>query len=303
MAINETVRDIENNPSKTKTVTLDLQKVVPLDNQGDEAYVLNSTSTAAKIGGGTAAPIFVREFKAGYCQSSGFKNPPFNISGTNNTLKVSIDGSTARSITLTTGNGLTGDDIASDLQSKINALAGTGQLEDGNLAFLNATVEFINNRFRILSGSISNTYTGVGKSSVDVLAGDSNNATETLGFDKKVVSESMAGKQATETVLSSAYTSGGPTLTVESTTGLDAGYAFSIYDGTNREYFIASGVGANTIDIVGSGGLTYSYSGGAVVQRIFERDPISDLSSPYDTVDSIVRFSLRAIANQLDFTV
>jgi hypothetical protein len=303
MAINEVVRDIENNPSRTKTVTLDLQKIVPLDNQGDEAYVLNSTSTATKIGGGTASPIFVREYKVGYCQSSGFKNSPFNISGTNNSLKVSIDGSTARTVTLASGNGLSGDDLARDLQAKINALAGTGQLEANNLAFLNATVEFINNRFRILSGSISNTYTGVGKSSVDVVAGDSNNATLTLGFDKKTYSESMAGKQATETILSAGYTSGGPTLTVESTTGLAAGYAFSIFDGTNREYFVASGVGSNSIDIVGSGGLTFSYSGGAVVQRIFERDPIADVASPLDNVDSIVRFSLRAIANQLDFSI
>ena len=40
-----------------------------------------------------------------------------------------------------------GEDVAADLQAKINALAGVGQLEAGNLAFLNATVEFRNNKF------------------------------------------------------------------------------------------------------------------------------------------------------------
>lgn len=302
MAINETVRDIENNPSRTKTVTLDLQKIVPLDNQGDEAYVLNSTSTATKIGGGTALPIFVREFKAGYCQSSGFKNPPFNITGTNNAMKVSIDGSVERTIILANGTGLTGENVANDIQSKINALAGTGQVEQYNLAFLNATVEFINNRFRIVSGSISNTYTGVGRTSVDVAAGDSNDASVTLGFDKKVVSEDIASKQATETILSSGYTASGTSLTVESTTGLTNGEAFSIYDGVNREYFVASGISSNTIGIVGSG-LGNNYASGSVVQKIFERDPIADLASPYENIDSVVRFSLRSIANQLDFSV
>jgi len=303
MAINETIRDLEINLTKTKTVTLDLAKVVPLDNQGDEIYILSSVSTAVKIGGGTALPIFVREFKAGYCQGSGFKSPPFTISGTNNALQVSIDGSVFRSIALASGNALTGEDVASDLQTKINALAGVGQLEANNLSFLNATVGFINNRFRLVSGAISNTYTGVGKSSADINAGVSNDASVTLGFDTKVVSEAMASKQATETILTSGYTGGASVLNVSATTGLAAGQPFSIYDGTNREYFVASGISSNTITISGATGVANSYTTGTVVQRLFERDPIAAIPSPYQDVDSIVRFSLRSIANQLDFTV
>jgi hypothetical protein len=303
MAINETVRDIENNPNKSKTVTLDLQKVVPIDNDGDEVYVVTSSSTATKIGGSTANPIFVREFKAGFCKSSGFKNPPFNISSSNLNLKISIDGSAFRAIALAIGNGLTGEDVAKDLESKINALAGTGQVEAANLAFLNATVEFKNNRFNIVSGSISNTYTGVGKSSVDVDAGDSNSAHITLGFDKKITSEALASKKATEASVASTYTAGELSITVNGTDDLSAGYAFSIYDGTNREYFVASGISVGEIGISGTTGLSHSYAVGSVVQRIFERDPMSDLASPYEDLDAIVRFSLRSIANQLDFSV
>lgn len=303
MSINESVKDVENFPSKSKTVTLDLQSIVPVDNNGDEVYVVTASSTATKIGTGTASPIYVREFKAGFCNSSGFKNPPFNISASNSNLKISIDGSTYRAISLDTGNGLAGEDIAKDLETKINALAGTHGLEEYNLAFWNATVEFKNNRFRIVSGSISNTYTGTGKSSVDVIDGDTNSALITLGFDKKVTSESLAGKRAAETTVASTYTAGESTITVTATDDFAAGYAFSIFDGTNREYFVASGVSVGEIGVSGTTGLNNSYSSGAVVQRIFERDPMSDIASPYEDIDAIVRFSLRSIANQLDFSI
>lgn len=301
MAINETVRDLENFPNVSKTVTLDQSKVVPVDNEGDEIYVLSATpgTGVTKLGGGTINPIFVREFKAGYARSSGLKDAPFTITGTNNTLRISIDGGIVRTITLTNGTSLSGDNVAADLQAQINALGGVGGLEALNLAYLNATVKFINGKFLIVAGSISNTYTGVGRSSVQVLAGLTNDAATTIGFDIYTSSEAISALQAVETSVSSTYTSGG-SLSVNSIVGLSAGDAFMITNGVDKEYFVASGISAGTIGISGSG-LAHTYSGGSLVQKIFEKDANADLASPYTTVDEITRFALRSVANQINF--
>lgn len=303
MAINESVKDLINNPTRTKTVTLDLQKIVPIDNNGDEVYVLSASgvSTVDKINGGTITPIFIRDFKAGYAKSSGFKNPPFTVTSGTSTFRVSVDGSTFRDITLSTGTGLTGPDIASDMQAKINALAGVGGVEEGNLGFLNATVEFVNNRFKFISGSVSNTYTGAAKSSFVLSSGTSNDGSVLLGLDKGVNSEALSSKIPVETTVTIAY-SGGVTLDVASTESMEANEAFTIYDGVNREYFVASGTAVGEITILGSG-LVNNYDVGAVVQKIFERDATAQLASPYEDIDSIVRFSLQSISSQIDFTV
>ena len=302
MALTETVRDIENYPSKSKTVTLDVLSIIPIDTQGDEKFVANASSTATKIGGGTIDPIFIREFKVGYAKSSGFVLPPFDINSSNNKLSISIDGSSAHEITLSSGTGLTGEDIASDLQTKLSSLAAVSGAEDRNLAFLNCSVEFVNNKLIVLAGSVSNTYTGVGKSSVSVAGTVSGSADVTLGFDKPVSSEDLSSKLPHETILTSGYAISGVSLSVESISGLSAGMAFSIYDGTNREYFIASGIGANSIGVQ-STALTHVYSTGSIVQRIFERDPGAKLASPYEDIDSLYRFALRSIANQINFAV
>jgi len=301
MAITTTIRDLENFPSVSKTVTLDQVSVVPVDNEGDEIYVLSATPGAGvvKLGGGTISPVFVRDFKAGYLRSSGLKNPPFTVSASNNTLRISIDGGTLRAITLTSGNNLSGANVASDLQAQINALAAVGGLEALNNSYLSATVKFLNNKFLIVSGSISNTFTGVGRSSMQVLAGLTNDASVTLGLNIVSSSENIAALQAVETSLSSTYSSGG-TLNVTASVGLVAGDAFMITNGTNKEYFVASGVTVSTIGISGSG-LVNTYSGGSLVQKIFERDANADLASPYTTVDELTRFALRSIANQVNF--
>lgn len=301
MAINETVQDLENYPSKTKTITLDIKKIIPIDNEGDEVYVGVASTTATKIGGGTIDPINIREFKVGYCKSSGFVEAPFTIASGNNQLKVSIDGSPERPIILSSGVGLTGDDIARDLQAQISALAAVSGIEDRNPAFLNCTVSFKNNRLVVIAGSLSNTYTGIGKTSVNVLPGDAGSADATLGFDKKIVSEELASKQATETLLSSSYSTG-TDLTVESIAGFSDGYACTITDGVNREYFVVSGSASNTLTMVGSG-LVNTYDAGSIIQRIFERDPSADLASPLDTIDDFYRFALKSIANQINFAV
>jgi len=202
MAITETVRDLEQNPNVTRTVTLDLQSVIPLDSEGDEKYVTSATpqtTAVSKISGGSITPIFLQEFKAGYSKSSGFKNPPFTVDSSANKLQISIDGSSYSTITLSSGIGLSGEDVAEDLQTKISAEAGTGETHEGNLGFLNALVEFKDSRFRIYSGTISNTYTGTAKSSVSVVPATSGDASVLLGFDMPIESETLSSKRPTET--------------------------------------------------------------------------------------------------------
>jgi hypothetical protein len=301
MAINELVYDLENRPNVSKTVTLDLKKVIPIDNQGDEVYVLSASTSAKKHGSATINPVYIREFKSGYCKSSGHVAGPFNIDVTNNKLNVSLDGSLTREITLASGVGLSGEDIASDIQTKLSALAAVSGVEQDNAAFLNCNVAYDNNRFTIVTGSMSNTYTGVGKSSALVLISTSGDARSLLGFDKQISSELISAKRAVETLVSSGYTSG-LSISVETVSGMAAGDAFTIFNGLNREYFVTSGVAANELQLHYS--LSNIYPIGSVIQKIFERDPDSDVvNSPHDTVDKIMRFGLMAIANQIDFSI
>lgn len=300
MALTENIRDIENFPATTKTVTLDLQKIIPIDEEGDEKYVLYSApgTGSLAVNGSAINRLYIRDFKAGYARSSGKKSSPFNVTSGSKSFQISIDGSSYETISLNEGTGLTGEAIADDMQNKINALYSTTQ--SGNLAFLNATVEFKNNAFLIVAGSISNTYVGTGKTSVALASGTSNDISVDLGLDKSYTSEALSSKQATETLLTSSYTASGYSLAVESIVNVASGEAITIFDGINREYSLVSGVAANTINLYVP--FNNSYDTGAVVQKIFERDPRAELASPYTTIDDVTRFALRSIANQIDFS-
>jgi hypothetical protein len=305
MAINELVRDLDLAPNVTRTVTLDLQSVIPVDNEGDEIYVTTATTTAvSKITGASITPIFLREFKVGYCKSSSFKNPPFTIQAGANSLRISIDGSSYYPITLSSGIGLSGEDVADDMQVQISALGGVDASAEGDLGFLNALVEFSENRFKITSGTVSNTYTGVGKSSVSVLPALTDDASVILGFNIPTESEALSSQIAKETILSVAF-SGSLNETELNVVDVDTyatGHAFTITDGVNREYFVATDVdsGLGTLTVT-SGSIANDYQPGAIVQRIFERDATGELASPYKDVDELVRFQLRSIANQIQF--
>lgn len=303
MAINETTQDAINNPGNTKTVTLDITKQVFADSEGDEQYALALSTTATnKITAGSIASTYIRDFKVGYCKSKKVAGP-FNINSSQNTLRISIDGSALRSVTLTSGIGLTPNDIVNDLQSKISALAGTGGLEQGNLGFLNADVEFMEGRFRILSGSVSDSLTGIAKSSVAVSSGLSGDVTSYLGFNIPIQSENLASKTSAETTTVSGFTASGSSVAVESVIGYNSGEAFTITDGQVREYFIATAItSGNSTITVASGTLLQNYAAGSVVQRIFEKDPDSSIAGALHTVDDIMRFSLKNTVNQIDYT-
>lgn len=303
MAINEPTQDSINNPGNIKTVTLDIIKNVFADSEGDEQYSLTLTTTAtSKISGDVISNAYIRDVKVGYSKSKKVTGP-FTIDGTNNQLQVSIDGSPAQIITLASGTSLTPKDIADNLQSQLSGLGGVGAPLEGDLGFLNASVDYIDGRFRILSGSISDTYTGAAKSSVAVTSG-SNDAAALLGFDIPIESEDLASKVPGETIVTSSFTASGTTLQLETVNGYNANEAYTITDGTNREYFIADAVASGTGQLtVASGAITNSYGVGSTVQKIFERDPDNTVASPFNTVDDIMRFSLKNIVNQINFTI
>lgn len=305
MAVTEDIRNLDFPLVTDKEATLELEKVVTTDSEGDEVYILSATPGATTLGtgGATISPTLTEYAKAGYVRSSGAASPPFTISASNNTFQISIDGSTVRSVTLDSGTGLTGDDIADDMQIKINALAATGGDEEGNLAFLNCIVSYENGRFVIVSGSLSKTYTGTGKSSVAITAGATNDVTATLGLDILASSEELSSILVSEAELTGVTiaTSGATLIPLDNVTNFSAGQAFSIYDGTNRDYFVATSISGSYL-VTHSGGVPDgTYSTGAIVQNIFERDPDATLASPYESVDDLVRALLRTIAVQIDF--
>jgi len=64
MAVNVTVRDIENFPGGTpKTITVDIIQIIPVGGmplEGDEIWVSSTTTAATASGGGSIQSIFKR---------------------------------------------------------------------------------------------------------------------------------------------------------------------------------------------------------------------------------------------------
>lgn len=304
MALTETVVNL-NYPGTEKTLTVELDKGITTTSEGDEVFLLKTspgTGTTA-AGGATISTVLVEHMRVGYVRSSGLAVPPFDITSSNKNLQVSFDGSAYYEITLSEGTGLTGEDVSDDLQTQINLLAAAGGAAEGNLAILNATVTWTKGKFLIMSGSSSNTFTGTSKSSVSVISGTSADARETLGFDIVHSSEVLAGKVVTETYITASATLGSAndSMLVESVANLSAGDAFSVTDGSDRDYFIATTISGNYL-LTHSGSLSKEYAPGSLVQKVFERDPNGSLASPLQTVDDVIRHNIRVIAGQIDFS-
>lgn len=313
MAINATVYDLENYPENSKTVTLDMLKIVPVGAQGDEKFVLTCRTSAysdftAKT---TIDDIFVQEFLCGWAKSSGFKGAVFTIeTGVNDTLKVKIDGVTAfQIITLAAGTNLTGDAVAIDIQAKLRELAEvhtpTGPI-DGNLGYMNCRCAFISSRFIIKSGTISKLLSGSGTDISSVKIDTTGTASGLLGFDLPVDSNTLAGTDIRE-VASSAYTAGDPVLTVADGLDITARDSLFITDGTQEDYFTAISGTSILINVAVSGthgfdGIAHTYSAGAKVQKLRYSDPEYTPGSCLSSVDDALTWGILSLANQIDFS-
>ena len=230
MAVNVTVRDIVSFPGGTpKTVTVDIIQIVPVAGQpleGDEIWVSSTTTAATASGGGSIESIFKNVMKRGWIRSSGLITGNIDIiSGDRIVIAIDEAIGSGVEIELTTGSNILPGDIASDIESLIQAQAtiGGGGSKTGNLSYLNAQVRFVNNKFEIESGTVSESFTGSGRSSVAVGAPAlGQDIRATLGFDITTDSLTLASRNIIETDLTSAYNSG-DTLTVRSTAGLSSG--------------------------------------------------------------------------------
>jgi hypothetical protein len=318
MAVNVTVRDIVNFPGGTaKTITLDIAQVVPNGGnpEGDEIWVTSSTTTATASGGGAIQDIFKNQMKRGFLRGVPPDNALLNI-GATDLLKVAIDEDIGSGvdITLTEGNNLLPTDVAQDMETQIREEAeiGLGGAKIGNLSYLNAQVRFVNGVFSIESGTVTDTFTGSGKSSVQIGAPDSGNDVRSeLGLDLTVSSENLALRNVAETALASAYTSG-DILEVGSTAGFSGGTSVEIRDDTNSQIVLVSGAGvaagltASQIRFVVSSGistnLAATYGIGSQVRQYHEIDT-ADPVSAITTVDQLYRFQIDSLVNQIDFSV
>lgn len=315
MAVNVTVRDLINFPGGTpKTITVDIVQVVPAGGspEGDEIWVTSSTTAATASGGGSIQSIFKNEMIRGFIKSSGLPTGNFTIPS-DARFKVAIDEDISEGvdITLESGSNLLADDIAQDIEDKIQgqAIIGGGGGKIGNLSYLNCQVRVVGGKFQIESGTVSDTFTGTGKSSVDVGAPDSGtDIRATLGFDIPTASETLAARVIVETSLASAYTSGN-ILEVDSTAGIGAGNAILVRDGVDSQTVLVSGAGvsdglaASEIQFVtaSGGGLAMTYEAGTMVQLLHEVD-VSDPVSATTTIDQLYRFQIDSQVNQIDFS-
>jgi hypothetical protein len=326
MAVNVTVYDLENYPDNSKTVTVDIKKVTPIGYEGDEQWVVSCTTTAYSDNTNRTAiqDVYIQEIKGGWSKSSGLVTSPFSVT-TSNKLRLRLDGDLPSGtdtqivgtganayweITLTSSGTITGDAIATDMETQIRALADSSDMSSTYLlSYMNASVEYADDKFKIISGSISSSYTGTNKSSVDVYpTAFASSCTATLGFDLPVDTETLAGISMKEVTTTSGY-SGGVDLAVSAGLGSTVvGRPIYITDGVNSEYFFAdTGSVETSLKIRSLGGnqaLVNSYSSGTgtKVQKLSWWDADAQPTNYYEDVDAAVRWAIKTQANQIDYS-
>jgi len=326
MALSIDTQDLENYPGVTKKITVDLNSIVPIGAEGDEKFVLSTSTNAYSDNSNRTAiqDLYITDMLAGWAKSSGFAGAAgkFYLDSSHNKLKIKMDST----ISGTDGNGyyditltynddntpIAGEVVASDLEKKIRAVAAYISPVDVGFskAYANASVEYKNGKFWIVSGSISSYYSGNNKSAVSVIAADSDDCSVELGFNLPTTSYDLANVAVKETLLNADYIADTSILSVNTGTGASAGMAFMITDGAgNTEYFTAlSGTTDSVIKVAtmannGYTGITNSYSmNAAKIQLLREQDPESVPTSWYTSIDKLVRYGIKVMANQIDYS-
>lgn len=310
MATNITARDLENYPDISKTITVDQKTLVPTGAQGDEKWVLSFVTTAYSDNTNRTAiqGIYMQEVSTGWFKSSGLVElgNSITISGGANSFEISIDGSSWYDVTLTNGSYGT-DSLAEHIQDVIREIPTASGItfssNDDPLSFKNAMVEYTNQKFYIISGTVSEFYTGTNKSSVDVRINGVDLLYKTLGFNLGVSSENIAQTAVKESLVTTSCGPSSTSVVIYTMTGLVAGDPMAIVDDTNIEYFMA-GVGTTTTNIViASGTLINSYTANeSKVQRLRVQDPDQEPVSYHSTIDSAMRWGIMSVINQIDFS-
>ncbi len=325
MALSIDTQDLENYPGTTKRVSVDLSSVVPINMEGDEKFVLSTTTSTYSDNTERTSiqDLYITSMAAGWCKSSGFpgSSGKFYIDATHKSLKVKMDatvsgsdGSGFYTVDLTPNDDSTpvlGEVVAAELETKIRAVSDAINSADIGFttAYKNASVEYKNGKFWVVSGSISNYYSGSARSSVIIEAADVTDCSQILGFDLPTTSYGLSNVAVKETLLNSDYTANADTLSVNTGTGASAGMAFMITDGINTEYFTSLvGTTDSSIKVATSGtngytGIQNSYTANsAKLQLMQEQDPESVPTNWYTSIDQLVRYGIKVMVGQIDYS-
>ncbi len=330
MAVTVVTQDLDNYPGITKNVTVDQTQIVPTGYEGDEQFVMSFSTTAYSDNTNRTAidTIYVTNFRGGWCKSSGFTgtNSKFNLDSSHYKLDIALDatvsgadGSGYYTVSLdhSDGSPLSGETVAADMEEKIRAIADSIHVADTGFAsaYRNASVEFTDGQFWIISGNVSRYYTASDRSSVVVAAASTDDCSAMLGFDIPFTSIDVASITVKETVLNQNYTANTGTVNIQGGMTVAAGDCLMITDGTNTDYFTAiSGTIDTAIKVTTSAvhnliGITHSYnyltaaSGtGTKVQILREQDPDGEPAPWYTDMDSISRLGIKSIMSQIDYS-
>lgn len=311
---NVTVYDLDF-PSNGKTVSIILKNIVPINEEGDEIWTINSSTTgySNNTNRTSISDLYIRDIKAGWAKSSGLKGSSFTIGANSKTLGIKMD-AVVNTYYIELGLGsLSGEDIAADMETKIRSIPDTDYWQSADngfiLSYKNSSVEFSNSKFKIVSGAMSSYYTGSNRTSVLVTISGADTAYADLGFDLGVTSQEMAGLSPKEVALGGNYTTDNASMTISAGTGVVVGDALYITDGSNDDYFTAlSGTTDTSVVVATNGnnnyvGVANSYTAGEAKVQVLRYGDVDAGPEPYYTnVDSLVRFGIKTMINQLDFS-
>jgi hypothetical protein len=317
VAINVDTQDLVNYPGNVKRVTIDQESVIPQGYEGDEQFMLSFSTTAySDIDNRTAIQdMYITYFRAGWCKSSGFTGNKMELDSTHNSIEVKIDSTTSGissgyyRITLDHDNGVPIDSevVAADMETKIRALADTLATVDAGyrLAYMNASVEFTGGRFWIISGSVSQYYSGANKSAVRVRASSVNDCSEILGFNLSTASETIDSVGIKEAVVLTDYVaaSGVGEITIDANIGAVVNDCMVITDRVNTDYFQIDTITNGTAITFDYTKVTNDYEASkAKVQLLREQDPDADPTLWFNDIDKITRHGVKTIINQIDYS-
>jgi len=318
MAIQIDTQDLTNYPGNVKRVTVDQESVVPQGYEGDEQFMLSFSTTAYSDNDlrTNIQDLYITDFKAGWCKSSGFAGNKFALDSTHRAIEVKLDSTTSGvsdgyyRITLEHSDGIPVDAevVAADIETKIRALADNLEGEDVGfrLAYMNSSVEFKGGRFWIVSGSLSSFYSGANKSSVKVRPSSLLDCSETLGFNLSTDSEatdSLAVKEALVLTDYVATASGVGAITISANIGAAVNDCMVITDRVNQDYFQITDVTGGTAIEFDRSKVTNDYDMlKTKVQLLREQDPDADPTLWMADVDKITRHGVKTMINQIDYS-
>ena len=309
MARNITVYDLEHYPDNSKTVTVDQQSIVPTGYAGDEQWVLSFTTNAYSDNTNNTAiqDIYVQEMRDGWYKSSGLVNIGATVAvlSGSKTLGVNIDNSSKWYYVGLTEENYGPDALADHIEDQIRAIPTTGNwsTSDDPLSYKNVQVEYYNGKFKIISGTVSEFYSGTTRTSVAVTHSGSDTFYYDLGFDLGTGSYNVATTTIKESLVTSSCGPVSTAIVVNTMTGLAAGDPIAITDNVNTDYVIAQAGTTTSNIVIISGSLNSSYTTNkAKVQKLRIQDPDQQPVMYHDNADSIMRWGVLSLINQIDFS-